>query len=289
MQSPKSPQAKAPQTPTAQGPLLPSVQSLAQAMRGGEWHLQWLHCSDHPLLYWITRGQGRALVQGVRTGVGGHNAVFVPAGCLHALDLSKQSIGLVLRFPAQGAGFDQCAQHLPKTPCHLRISDVAKQGELTALLDALAREQASPNPLKEPAMQAWATLAALWLARHQPTDSPRQPAAQRLVREFCRLLAQQTNGSQSMADFAAQLGVTPTHLTRCCKQIAGMTAAEMQTQAALYAARQMIETTETTLQTIGQQLGFSSAAYFSRFIQNHTGHSPSMLRKNAPNRAAQAA
>lgn len=184
MQSLKSPHAKAPQTPNPVGPLLPKVQSLAQATRAGDWHLQLLHCSDHPLLYWITRGQGRALVQGVRTGVGAHNAIFVPAGCLHALDLSKQSIGLVLHFPAHGPGFDQCAQHLPKTPCHLRINDGAKQGELTALLDALAREQASPNPLKDPAMQAWATLAALWLARHQPPPTGSTKAGQGILRPF---------------------------------------------------------------------------------------------------------
>ena len=86
---------------------------------------------------------------------------------------------------------------------------------------------------------------------------------------------------RGVADYAAELGVTPTHLTRSCREASGLTAADILTQRSLYAARDMIETTDRPLQDIGQSLNFSSPAYFSRFVQHHTGQSPSMLRRSA--------
>jgi AraC family transcriptional activator of pobA len=65
-----------------------------------------------------------------------------------------------------------------------------------------------------------------------------------------------------------------------------LTAAEILTQRSLYAARDQIETTNRPLQDIGQSLNFSSAAYFSRFVQHHTGQSPSNLRRVAKRQEA---
>ena len=37
---------------------------------------------------------------------------------------------------------------------------------------------------------------------------------------------------------------------------------------------------------IAQHLGFGSAAYFTRFMQQHSGRSPSQLRKDAATKVA---
>ena len=58
-----------------------------------------------------------------------------------------------------------------------------------------------------------------------------------------------------------------------------MTAAELLVRRKLHAARVMLEDTDTAVQTIAAGLGFGSAAYFSRFIQHHTGRTPTALRK----------
>nr|WP_255723046.1 helix-turn-helix domain-containing protein [Thalassobius sp. Cn5-15] len=75
------------------------------------------------------------------------------------------------------------------------------------------------------------------------------------------------------------LGVTTPHLTRCCKEAAGHTAAHILSARALFAARDMIERSDLPIQDIAAQLHFGTAAYFSRFVTKHTGASPLVLRK----------
>jgi AraC family transcriptional activator of pobA len=84
-----------------------------------------------------------------------------------------------------------------------------------------------------------------------------------------------------MADLAQDLGVTPTHLSRVCKDIAGQTAADLLTERLLHAARDRVERTDLPFQVIAAELGFGSAAYFTRFLHAHTRMSPTNLRRAA--------
>jgi AraC family transcriptional regulator, transcriptional activator of pobA len=270
------------------------IGSIAQMARGAPWRLEQLHSHDYPLFLWITRGQGRMILQGLRSGIGTHNAVFVPAGTLLALDLGKQGFGLAAHMPAWGprprnAAPDHAPQGLPdiglpEEPQHLRIRDVQAQAEISGLLDVMQREQSAQRPHADEAMRAHALLLSVWLRRQMmehADDGPRIPAAHRLVQAYCAMVARDYASPKLMGDYAAELGVTPTHLTRSCREASGLTAADILTQRSLYAARDMIETTSRPLQDIGQSLNFSSPAYFSRFVQHHTGQSPSMLRRSA--------
>ena len=252
--------------------------TIARMARGTPWRLEHLHSHDHDILLWITRGQGRMILQGLRSGIGTHNAVFVPAGTLLALELGKQGFGLAVHLPGD-AGLA-----LPEEPRHLRIRDVQAQAEIATILDVMQREQTANRPFADTAMRAHALLLSVWLRRQMiahEDDSPRIPAAHRLVQAYCAMVARDYASPKLMGDYAAELGVTPTHLTRSCRDASGMTAADILTQRSLYAAREMIETTNRPLQDIGQSLNFSSPAYFSRFVQHHTGQSPSMLRRSA--------
>lgn len=254
------------------------IGTIAQMARGTPWRLEHLHSHDHDMLLWITRGQGRMVLQGLRSGIGTHNAVFIPAGTLLAVELGKQGFGLAIHLP------DQPELALPEEPQHLRIRDVQAQAEIATILDVMQREQAANRPFADTAMRAHAMLMSVWLRRQMidhADDGPRIPAAHRLVQAYCALVARDYASPKLMGDYAVELGVTPTHLTRSCRDASGMTAADILTQRSLYAAREMIETTDRPLQDIGQSLNFSSPAYFSRFVQHHTGQSPSMLRRSA--------
>ncbi len=252
----------------------PAIQTIVQFAGGAPWRLELLHAHDHDVLFWITRGQGRAIVEGTRRGIGAHNALFLPAGTLHSLELGPQSFGLALSLPdGPSHGFGRMARHL-------RIRDQQAQADLTAILDAMQRENGRRAALQDRAMAAHAQLVAVWMHR-QEIDPPtvRDTAAQRLVAAYCDLLVRRHRSGVSMADLAEALGVTPTHLSRSCKQMCGLTAAEMQTQVTLHAARDLIESGKTPLSGIANHLGFGSAAYFSRFITHHTGKTPSALRQ----------
>ena len=256
-----------------------TILNLTQLTRGKDWRLKLLHDRPYHLLLWITRGQGLMILDGVRRGVGAHNAVFLPAGALFALDAGRQSVAQALILPAA------TGLRLPEIPRHLRIREVQVQSELTGLIEAASREENNRRPLSGEALEGHAALISVWLRRqimleeHMPR---RRNAAERLSAAFCARLASTFRSGGTMADHAEALGVTPTHLSRAVKAATGKTAADLMTERVLHEARSLLSETDEPAQRIAAYRGIGSPAYFSRFMQQHTGRSPSKLRSDRP-------
>ncbi|MGX9354034.1 AraC family transcriptional regulator [Roseobacteraceae bacterium S113] len=262
------------------------LSTLARLAAAGQWRIALPHARAHHLLLWVTRGQGRAAINGVRRGLGAGNVVWLPAGTQFSLDLGPQVFGQALIFHGSDPSL------LPLRPQHLRVRDVTLQGELTGLIELIQRESATRQPLQDEALLAKFILVEVWLRRMmllvgEPGDTvqlalpPRANAARKLAERFAVLAEAQFRSGLSMADFADQLSVTPTHLTRVCKQVAGMTAADLLTGRVLHEARCLLAETKLPAKRIAEHLGFGSAPYFSRFILKHTGKPPSELRSTS--------
>ncbi len=252
--------------------------TLPQLAPAGSWQLELAHDRSESRLIWLTRGQGVALLDGERRGLGLHNAIFVPSRHLISFEIGRQAFGQVLVLPN---GLDMT---LPQSIQHLRIRDVSSQNELTGLFEAAGREQNGKRPLCQSAVEAYASLMMIWLRRHMDESEGfprREKAAQTLVRSFCMRIVRDFATGASMADYASALGVTPTHLTRVCRSETGKTAATLLTERVLHAARSLLISTDVPVQDIARHLGFGSAAYFTRFIQQHTDQSPTTLRRSA--------
>ncbi len=256
------------------------VETLASLTKGTPWLLEQLHVRSHHILLWTTRGQGRALLHGLRRGFGAHNAIFVPAGKLFAFELGLQVQGLATLIPDDGR------VTLPDRTQHLRLQDGTEQLEFTAILDALRRELHDERPFMAEALNAHARLLSVALRRDIQEAGPQPPAraSERIVRRYCDILASEFTRGHPMAWYADQLDITPTHLTRVCRQSAGLTAAEMLTQMTQHRARSLLMDSDLPINRIAESLGFGSAAYFTRFCQQHFGAAPSQVRKQARSR-----
>ncbi|WP_397543167.1 helix-turn-helix domain-containing protein [Roseovarius salis] len=254
------------------------IMTIAQWTGAGTWRAELPHSSEQHALIWITRGQGRCLVEGVLRGLGVHTALCIPAGRLFALEMGKQGFGTVCTVPAGGPVL------MPDEPLLLRIRDVRAQAELTAILEGMQREQNNDRVFVDEALDAHATLLTVWLRRaiiDQTEDRPELSAAQRLVMAYSALIERDHATGKPMSEYARALGVTPTHLTRACRASAGMTASELLTRRIVHAVRDLLETTDHPANRVAAMLGFRSAAYFSRFVLQHTGHTPTALRRAA--------
>lgn len=252
--------------------------TLGQLTQGGSWKLDLVHDRGEHMLIWITRGQGVALLDGARTGVGTHNAIFIPARHLMSLDMGRQGFGQALIVPpASGLTFPETAQHL-------RIRDARAQADLTILLESLGREQSDLRPLGQSAMTAYAYLAGIWLRRQIADIAPpaeSETEERRLSRAYFARLASHFGSGATLADHARALDVTSTDLTRVSRAETGKTAAALLTERLLHAARQLLGETQMPMQDIAQQLGFKDAAHFARFIQHQTDQTPVALRRAA--------
>ncbi|MGY3436914.1 MULTISPECIES: helix-turn-helix domain-containing protein [unclassified Marinovum] len=278
-------QAETP-TPEKADTLPLRVVTLAQLSAGGAWQMALPHARTDHLLVWITRGQGRAMIRGLRRGLGTNNVLYLPPGAQFALELGSQCFGQAIVIE------DGNHPLLPTSSQHLRIRDVTAQGELSSIVEMLQREVSTVRPLQAEALLAKFNLAAVWLRRQMlamhdegdkvsPALQGRETAGQRLSRRFADLLEENFRSGRNMADYAEMLDVTPTHLTRVCRENAGLTAADMITQRVLHEARLLLAQPTPPVQNVASHLGFGSAAYFTRFIQQHTGQAPTALRRDA--------
>lgn len=242
----------------------------------GRWRVEALRSISEPLLLWFTRGQGRATVAGITRGYGPHNAIFIPPGVMHGYEVSQHVFGTAVFF---GSG---CTLPLPAAPQHLRVRDGAAQAELTALIEAAQRESDADKPGRSRAVFHTLGLMSVWIERQvaaQPPETAKPDATRRLVQKYTALLERDFRSGMGVGDYAAALDVTPTHLSRVCRQTCGRPASALLQDRKLFEARRLLAETEMPVNEVSRSLGFTSAAYFTRAFQHRTGKTPTAFRK----------
>ena len=251
-----------------------AVTSLTKLRMLAPWRMQELHGNTAHHLYWVTRGQGRVIISCINRGYGPNTAIWVPAGTVMALELPPQIQGLVLEIPV-GEPLD-----LPEKPAHLRISNIEAQGNLTSAIERIERELAAQAPAADRALQAYGLLVSTALQRElaRQDGALGRKKSHRLVTEFASLLEGSYHQGFGVADFARELGITPTHLSRICRETAGRPAHALLHERLMHAARLLLADTKLSAREISERLGFSSAAYFTRAFAGYTGLTPTEFR-----------
>ncbi len=258
------------------------VHPLQRLAQGGRWRTEAMRSYSQPLLYWFTRGQGRITVQGVTRGYGPHNAVFLPPDTMHGFDMAGQVFGTALFFP-KGTNLD-----LPEDALHLRLRDAQQQAEMALQIESILEELESAGSDEETraALRHHVGLLSVWMrrqARSQQGETEASPerAADRLAAAYTALLERDFRTGKGVADYAAELGVTPTHLSRSCKATCGRPASALLQDRLHYEARRMLRETRMPIKDVATELGFRSAAYFTRAFQHRTGVTPSVFRRGS--------
>ena len=243
---------------------------------GGRWRVEAMRSLSEACFLWFTKGQGRITMAGVTRGYTAHNGIFIPPGVMHGFEVGPQVFGTAVFF-----GKD-CTVELPKAPLHLRIREVHAQQELNVTLDCIQRELDSQVAAHDRAAVHHLGLLGVWLERQSLKAQPDQPqadAAHRLVARYTMLLEAQFRSGAGVSDMAAALGVTATHLTRCCRLCCGRAAIELLQDRRIFEARRLLSETSTKVNAIAAALGFASPAYFARAFQHRTGSSPTEFRR----------
>ncbi|WP_142085795.1 AraC family transcriptional regulator [Roseinatronobacter monicus] len=246
-----------------------------------KWQLETPRALKEPLFLWLTAGQGRLTIASMTRGVQPHNAIYIPAGTLHSFHNMTRVQGTAIYLDQDHSRLD-----LPQAPVHLRLLDVNSQFEVTTLIDSMRRELDGDRPKALEAARLQLGLLSIWLHRrsldnrdgaHTPPDLK---ANDRLTARFTSLLESNFGLAWNVSDYAATLGVTPTHLTRACRASCGRTALELIQRRRLYEACNLLLETKIPVQDISYRLGFSTPGYFSRSFLQTLGAPPSTFRKN---------
>ncbi len=259
---------------------------IAPVPAGARWRTEAMRSHESPRLIHIAKGQGRITVAGLTSGYGPNNLVFVPARTMYGYEAGPTVHGVMISIPRR------LAADWPEAPAHLRLRDVASQKEMSQHIDNLEREvalsaQDEPDVAARHARAALCHIGLLAVAFENAAESHVDRAQEgrtdsmpaRIAAAYTDLVERDFRKHMGVAGYAGALGITPTHLTRCCKQSCGKSALTLLNDRVLYEARLLLRASDTPVNAIARSLGFASAAYFTRSFQTATGQTPSAFRR----------
>lgn len=113
--------------------------------------------------------------------------------------------------------------------------------------------------------------------QHDPAQLPREESERRMEL-LSSLIQQHFRSHRPISFYAAELGMSLTHLNRIVRSTSGRTAHELLTHKLIEEAKRELVFSLASVQEIGIRLGFADPAYFSRFFLKQTGETPRAWR-----------
>ena len=222
----------------------------------------------------LVAGEGEVVLDGRRTALRPDSVVIVPTGTIHGYSFSRDVRGVVVTLierDLEGLG-------LPRPDATAVVGDC---GEVGAALKRLTGEADRPGPGHDVAMRAHLMLLLVALRRVAKTGFAEHGAtrSRQIAGQFRDVVELRFRTSRRVSDYAAELGISHTHLNRICREVFRQPPlALIEQRVALEARRQLLFTTLSVKQ-IGAQLGYDDPAYFTRFITRLFGSPPATLRR----------
>lgn len=265
-----------------QAPALPHGERLRDRAGPGGWNIPpHRHPAVHQV-FLILSGGARISVDGRGQDLALPALVFVPPVVVHGFRFAAGTEGHVLTLPsglapelldparAAALGLDRWGAG---TPPH----------GIEALFESVLAESAAPDALSPAALKGLAlqilALTARALAEGRPAPEPSR--YDRHLAAFEALLARHLRDGWTVADYARELGLTATHLTRITTDLAGASPGRLIEARRMAEARRLLAYTALGVAEVGYALGFEDPAYFSRAFRRATGETPGAFRKRA--------
>ena len=272
------------------------AESIAARSREHDWEIRpHRHAA---LSQWLVlvRGQAVARLDGQALQLQGPGVVTVPALAAHGFEFSTDVEGHVITLPEPHlrgllVGHPGLAEQLLVLRGWALDAASPAAAAVLAAAEQLRAESARPAAWRAAALDAAVLALAVALARALPAPATGQPGAPRErarshVQRLQALLETQYRQQPQQAELAAQLGLTPTQLNRACRQVLGHSALGVLHARLLLQARRELAYTALSVKQVALELGFSDAAYFTRFFRRATGCTPSAWRLAARQAAA---
>ena len=234
-----------------------ALTSIGQTPMNARWRTEAMRSHANPRLFYVNKGQGRITIAGLTSGYGPNNLIFLPANVMYGFEAGPTVFGQILSIPLA------MASEWPDQPEHLRLRDVVVQKEAIGHFENLERELNSGVSGHSRAAHYYLGILSVFFQRQlerrppEATDARSKTTSARLVAAYTDLVERDFRKGLGVAHYARALGVTPTHLTRCCKETCGRNAHAILSDRLHYEARRQLRETTTPIKDIAVALGFN--------------------------------
>lgn len=263
-------------------PDLIHCESIAERSRLHGWEIRAHLHSDLLQVLYIQSGHAEVEIDGLLRRLDQAAVQVVPALCVHAFRFSEDIQGHVLTLAqplVEHLGTALAQPPLSVAACYLAD---AHRASLDVLFDTLIREYGQHEVGRELMLQSPISALLVWLARqalaYQQGEAHLSDRGRTHLRRFQALIEQHYRSHQPLDWYASQLGLSVAHLNSLCRRLARQSGLQVIHQPLLLEAKRNLVYTSMTISQVADSLGFSEAAYFSRFFRRGTGLSPKDFR-----------
>ncbi|MCU0470325.1 MAG: helix-turn-helix domain-containing protein [Arcicella sp.] len=147
-------------------------------------------------------------------------------------------------------------------------------------LNNIEAELFGENPERSLMLRAY--LTQLFISLHRLTNQEEAQKGDSMMMVHFRKFQQMIKKSaypKSIPEFADELNITPVHLNRICRTIAGKSAIELIHQNIIIEAQKYLLHTSYSVSEIAYLLKFEYPNYFAKLFKKHTGLTPLEFRQ----------
>lgn len=263
------------------------IETIVVRSKPHQWRIKAHRHPDILQCFLILQGGGRARIDGVAHALRPGTAISIPSLIVHEFDFDDGTNGYV----ASIADASLARIMRPDVPtdairlCPAILSYAPSDPVFLALLNTmqLAHAEFLTNQAgRHAALTAHAELIALGFTRiaNQTITAAFeiQNPKTKLLRRFIECVEVEFSRHKTVAEYAALLGISPTHLRRTCSEMLGCSALKIIHNRVLIEARRKLIYTGRPISLLAYELGFDDAAYFTRFFTERLGVPPSRYR-----------
>lgn len=259
------------------------------------WHIQpHRHDAFLQLLY-LTAGGVQTQIDDASFETEAPCLVVVPAGHVHSFRFAPETQGPVVTASQQSLESlaHAALPELLTTIRHPAVITLTREmryvDRLMALFLSLEQEARTPAQGQMAAGMSLllAILVQVMRLSPRPGDAQRTrvtPNASRKAKQverFRQMVDEHFRQSQTVADYARELGVSPGQLTRLCREVLDRSALQVIHDRMVHEAQRNLVYTTLPIKVVASELGFADDAYFSRFFRQQTGLTPRTFRARA--------
>jgi AraC family transcriptional activator of pobA len=235
----------------------------------------------------IFEGSAEVKLDGKASELGQNCFVTIPSSVVHGFKFEPNIKGFVLTLdnsiidPDRSTAFKHIInQHQPEV-IQAQISDPEYQRFLQ-YAELIKQEANQQRHDQNDAMTALAQLAVISVYRMietQQINNIRGEEKSHTLTRFRQLLDEHYREHWSVNQYADQLHVSVSTLSRLCQNFAGESPKAIIQKRILADARRRLMYTRQSIEYIAHNLGFKDQAYFSRFFKKIQGQTPAAYRK----------
>jgi AraC-like DNA-binding protein/mannose-6-phosphate isomerase-like protein (cupin superfamily) len=218
-------------------------------------------------------GTGWADVDGNQIRIGSNTAMIIPSRTAHVYGASADNPWSIWWCHLRGSDLPEMVAEIGVTPAR-PVVPIRHIDRTVALLDdilsTLERDH-SPASLVGAAGGAWKLLTQIVVDRALP--EPGDPLQRAMA-----YLAERFDSTVRVADLAALVGVSPSHLRAQFRRATGGGVLAHQTGLRMARARLLLDTTTATVSEIAHDVGYDDQFYFSRHFRHLHEMSPTEYR-----------